>query len=135
MNNSTWVFTGGEVTRNEAPELYSFRNYINLFEEYLRWQTAGNKTEKMERFVTNVGYKGQTLVDILETYEERIIPLKPNYLVYVLGIEEYNEYIFCDKKFQKMMESFVSVVSRDLDKNSEIIFLYRLVIYIFDLSN
>lgn len=126
LNNSTWVFTGGDQTRSASLQGHSFRNYISLFEEFIRWHIAENQTKRKERFVTNLGFKGQTLKAINKDFELRIKPLMPANIVYVLSSEEYCQGEKNLDLFENQIEEFINNASNCMTSGDMIVF-YGLV--------
>lgn len=89
--DNTWLFVGGEEVQGSYDYVQGMRNYVSHFEEYIRWTQSGNTTAGKQRFVMNVGKKGQTLNDIINRFDLYKNEFNPKAMAYMVGKEDYNQ--------------------------------------------
>lgn len=92
LNNNpdnTWVFAGGKSVAGGYEESIGIRNFVGQFDEYVRFATAGNQINRMQRYVINAGKTGRTINEIDEKFDSVVKELDPKALAVMIGEEDY----------------------------------------------
>ncbi|WP_162848455.1 GDSL-type esterase/lipase family protein [Paenibacillus nanensis] len=77
-----FVFAGHDWTSAGASKGY--RNYIQHFEERVRWENAGSAAQR-QNFMLNTGINGMTASELLDAFESRIATFSPKTVFLMLG--------------------------------------------------
>ncbi len=72
-----WAFLGGATTQGTMTDL-SAKNYVQAFEEVLRWEHQNQPAGMRMKYVENAGLNGLTSADLLERYTSAVKPQNPN---------------------------------------------------------
>lgn len=83
--SSTFVFTGGGMTFSPGAA-EGYRNYMQHFEERIRWELGG--TLQRRNFVFNTQKKGITAGSLLADFDRRVTRLQPKAVFVSLGQED-----------------------------------------------
>ncbi|WP_353065135.1 GDSL-type esterase/lipase family protein [Arcanobacterium hippocoleae] len=75
-----WAFLGGATTQGTLPEI-SAKNYVQAFEEVVRWEYRSNPAGMRMKFVQNAGLNGLSAKDLLARYDAVIAAQNPNVMV------------------------------------------------------
>ncbi len=86
---NSWVLTGGRAAQGSFTDIAGARTWAGHFEEYVRYtQYRASATDSVnpsfQRHVINTAYEGQTLQNIVDSFDTRIAPLKPRAVVYLV---------------------------------------------------
>ena len=88
---NSWVFTGGRAAQGSFTDVKGARAYAGHFEEYIRYTHAKqlmpsgeSSTPYFQRHVINTAYEGQTLAEIVTSFDSRIGALKPKVVSYLV---------------------------------------------------
>ncbi len=114
--DTSWVFTGGEDVKGGFEQTRGERNYSAMFEKYDRGGSSGSFSVNRQRFVVNAGKAGQTLSDIVETYETRIAAYEPKAAVYLVGSDDWKK---GDDGLAKFKTDLTSFIEKSLDLRAD----------------
>ncbi len=110
--DTSWLFTGGADVKGGFEQTRGERNYSAMFEKYDRGGSSGSFSVNRQRFVVNAGKEGQTLSDIVETYQERIAAYKPKAAVYLVGSDDWKQ---GEEKIAEFKENLKIFIENSLD--------------------
>lgn len=86
--DNTWIFSGGAAVEGGYLQTQGIRNYMNQFEEYVRW-TKSNGLMGRQRYMINTGSVGTTLKYVAEQFEKHVGIYDPKALAVMVGEEDY----------------------------------------------
>ena len=88
---NSWVFTGGRAAQGSYADIAGARSWAGHFEEWVRYTNAktipasGESVNPgFQRHVINAAYTGQTLKNIVDSFDTRIAAQKPRAVVYLV---------------------------------------------------
>lgn len=109
--DNTWVFTGGKDVEGGWARTQGHRNFMGQFEEYIRWQNAGDAESAAspstlrQRYTINTAYEGLTLAEIVTDtgWAKYVANFNPRAAVYMVGTEDQS-----DSDFETHLSAFIS---------------------------
>ena len=92
--DNTWVFTGGRDAQGSFADIAGARGYTGHFEEYIRWQNASVSGSAgqiaRQRHVTSTAKAGQSLGDVVASFDSVVAPFSPKAVAYLVGREDWS---------------------------------------------
>ncbi|MDQ6422141.1 GDSL-type esterase/lipase family protein [Paenibacillus sp. LHD-117] len=82
-NPAPFVFTGDDFTSSET-EGSGYRNYIQHFEERIRWENAAVPAQR-QNFVLRTGVNGMKASELLDDFDNRVASFSPKTVFLMLG--------------------------------------------------
>ena len=74
--STMWSFLGGATTQGTLSDL-STKNFVQLFEDVLRWEAGSNPPALRMKFVEDAGLNGLSSGGLLDRYEAQVKPQGP----------------------------------------------------------
>ncbi|WP_136604438.1 SGNH/GDSL hydrolase family protein [Paenibacillus dokdonensis] len=105
---ATFIFTGDDIAVG-TDSASGYRNYIQHFEERIRWEIAesdGPSAVRRQNFVFNTGLKSCTAKGLLSDFRRRVIGLRPQVVFIMLGMEDAAQSTPIDE-FKLMLKAMV----------------------------
>ncbi|WP_373193631.1 GDSL-type esterase/lipase family protein [Enterococcus sp. RIT-PI-f] len=108
FNDNTWVFIGGSIPQNDFSQTEGIRNYVGHFEEYIRWQKAGQGNDfGRQRYTIITAKNGLVLSNILSNKDHYMGNFDPKAISFYIGSEEYNQGKAKIKNFNQNLEKLI----------------------------
>ncbi len=117
-DKDTWLFGGGVETQGRFSEIGGVRSYIGQFEEYIRWTKSSTNSDNpydMQRYMINVGKKGQDAVAFAANLNEYIEKIDPKAISYLIGPEDYDK---GEEGIEAFEEAISTIIQKALDMRS-----------------
>lgn len=84
---NSWVFLGDNSTAG-SKSTYGHKNYVEYFEERIRWELRGSADINRERYVVNSGVDGATSTEILNNFDKWVTEFDPELVSIMIGGQE-----------------------------------------------
>lgn len=103
---NSWVFLGDNSTAGNG-STYGHKNYVEYFEERIRWELRGSADVNRERYVVNSGVDGATSTEILNNFDKWVTEFDPELVSIMIGGQE----IITPAEFEENLRSILNKVS------------------------
>lgn len=85
--DGAWVFLGDEDTASKG-DTYGYKNFVEYFEERVRWDLNGGSMIKRRKFMINSGVDGISSTEILANFDSWASGYKPSVVSVMVGGRE-----------------------------------------------
>jgi lysophospholipase L1-like esterase len=107
-----WLFTGDSVTQG-AVHTYGERDYVQLFEERLRWELGRRRDH-----VIRTAVSGRTIADLADDIEWSVLEYRPDVVSVMLGINDCQSATISAVDF---IESYSALIRRIIGTGATVI--------------
>lgn len=113
INKINFAFLGGSSLNNNIYESNGYKNFVNLFEDYIRhkgpyiFDDKDNKEIYARRYVFDLSIENYCLKDVVENFDYLLS--NNNILVFVLTIDYKDVVDINNKEFEKNLKKFIEL--------------------------